>query len=392
MTYYDKASQSGRWCAGANALQMQPEETAVTCLPNTESRYIYLVSPIHTRPATADLLEEDILSWTRWKRLSGTKTCFELFEKGRSNRSEVSRLLGQLESSACFLVGSGDIQLDTFIRIFKNKGVTNRLLRVLDTEGNGYTSADAIMEFLATVSSSRPRAGFDQRNVDHLEQLFKQVVGDQKEITREQFKTIHVSKNTFFTERVFDIFDEDHSGTISLQEFIAAVHTYQTPDDKLQFLFRVYDKDGDGLIQHRELHEVMDACMKENGMEFSKEQLLELTSAMFEDADTENRGAITLEALRNQLAKHEGLLEHLTISIESWLVPPPVAASSSKTLLQRLSKLKPYQLSLPYFKNNYVFLSYLAAFFLVNIGLFVSRAYEYRHSNGFVILARACGE
>ncbi|RVE40785.1 hypothetical protein evm_014565, partial [Chilo suppressalis] len=78
--------------------------------------------------------------------------------------------------------------------------------------------------------------------------------------------------------------------------------------------------------------------------------------------------------------------------IESWLVPPPVAASSSKTLLQRLSKLKPYQLSLPYFKNNYVFLSYLAAFFLVNIGLFVSRAYEYRHSNGFVILARACGQ
>lgn len=70
---------------------------------------------------------------------------------------------------------------------------------------------------------------------------------------------------------------------------------------------------GDGLIQHRELQHVMRACMEENGMQFSDEQLLELTGAMFEDADTEKRGAITFEALRHQLSKHDGLLENLSI-------------------------------------------------------------------------------
>lgn len=30
---------------------------------------------------------------------------------------------------------------------------------------------------------------------------------------------------------------------------------------------------GDGLIQHKELHDVIRACMEENGMEFSDEQV-----------------------------------------------------------------------------------------------------------------------
>lgn len=70
---------------------------------------------------------------------------------------------------------------------------------------------------------------------------------------------------------------------------------------------------GDGLIQRRELQHVMRACMEENGMQFSDEQLLELTTAMIEDADSEHRGAITYEALKKQLGQHDGLLENLSI-------------------------------------------------------------------------------
>ncbi|KAL4709502.1 hypothetical protein ACJJTC_007233 [Scirpophaga incertulas] len=312
--------------------------------------------------------------------------------KGRLTEEKQLDFVEQVESVAYVLVGSGDICLQTFKQILQNKVVTNKLLRVLDTDGDGCASADEIMEFLSAVSSSRPRVGFDKHSVDQLEQLFRQTVGDQREITREQFRKILVSKNPFFTERVFQIFDEDDSGAISLQEFIAAVHRFagQTPDDKIRFLFEVYDLDGDGLIQPRELQHVMRACMEENGMSFSDAQLLELTSAMFEDADADHRGAITIDALRDQLLKHDGLRENLSISIDRWLVPPKPQPRPS--FVQRLRKLKPYQLSLPYFKNNYVLVSYLVVFFLLNLGLFVSRAIEYRRSNGFVIFARACGQ
>lgn len=39
----------------------------------------------------------------------------------------------------------------------------------------------------------------------------------------------------------------------------------------------------------------------------------ELTMALFEDADVDRRGALTFEALKAQLQKHEGLLENLSI-------------------------------------------------------------------------------
>lgn len=73
---------------------------------------------------------------------------------------------------------------------------------------------------------------------------------------------------------------------------------------------------GDGVIQHRELQHVMRACMEENGMKFSEEQIDDLTMALFEDADADNRGTITYEALKNQLEKHGGLLENLSIRWE----------------------------------------------------------------------------
>lgn len=50
----------------------------------------------------------------------------------------------------------------------------------------------------------------------------------------------------FFVERVFHIFDKDDNGSISLQEFLDAMHQFagQSPDDKIKFLFKVYDIDG----------------------------------------------------------------------------------------------------------------------------------------------------
>lgn len=42
-------------------------------------------------------------------------------------------------------------------------------------------------------------------------------------------------------------------------------------------------------------------------------QIEDLTMAMFEDADPKNCGTITYEALKDQLEKHGGLLENLSI-------------------------------------------------------------------------------
>ena len=55
----------------------------------------------------------------------------------------------------------------------------------------------------------------------------------------------------FFVERAFRIFDCDGNGTVSMAEFIDTMHKFagQSSDEKLVFLFKVYDLDGK-VIRH----------------------------------------------------------------------------------------------------------------------------------------------
>uniref|UniRef100_A0A1A9X4W1 NADPH oxidase 5 n=1 Tax=Glossina brevipalpis TaxID=37001 RepID=A0A1A9X4W1_9MUSC len=317
--------------------------------------------------------------------------------KGRLTDERQMDYAEQLESVAYVICGENSkITFKNFYDIWNTRGILDKLYRLIDIDGTNLISTNQIMEFISHLTNSRPRTGFDKSSLARLEQLFRNTVGNEKEIRREEFKKIVTSKNPFFTERVFQIFDKDNSGSISLQEFIDAIHQFsgQSADDKIRFLFKVYDIDGDGLIQHKELHDVIRACMEENGMEFSEEQIEDLTTAMFEDADPYNRGEITYEALKNQLHKHGGLLENLSITIDRWLVP---MAQDKKSLKNTKSTFwnsirRPHQLTRAYMKNNHVFVSYLFVYIAINACLFVSRAIQYRASNTFVILARACGQ
>ena len=55
----------------------------------------------------------------------------------------------------------------------------------------------------------------------------------------------------FFVERAFRIFDRDKNGTVSMSEFIETMHQFagNTVDEKVLFLFKIYDLDDDGLLQ-----------------------------------------------------------------------------------------------------------------------------------------------
>ncbi|KAJ8982926.1 hypothetical protein NQ317_004582 [Molorchus minor] len=81
----------------------------------------------------------------------------------------------------------------------------------------------------------------------------------------------------------------------------------------------------------------------------------------------------------------------IKLRIDRWLVPPKPKAPPS-SIMGKIMSYRPYQLTLPYVKNNYVYLIFLAAFLFVNAALFISRAVQYRESNWFTIFARACGQ
>ena len=106
--------------------------------------------------------------------------------------------------------------------------------------------------------------------VKHLEEVFRRNLPKNKEcLTLTEFKKLMPSKNVsfntcsyissngfqlyfsnyfqiFFVERVFNIFDQDGSGEISLAEFLDTMYKFagKDPTNKLLFLFKVYDIDG----------------------------------------------------------------------------------------------------------------------------------------------------
>ena len=59
-------------------------------------------------------------------------------------------------------------------------------------------------------------------------------------------------KQFFFAERYFKLFDEDDSGTIELLELLGTLRKLRkaTGDEKINFLFQVYDVDGEFINIH----------------------------------------------------------------------------------------------------------------------------------------------
>lgn len=103
-----------------------------------------------------------------------------------------------------------------------------------------------------------------------------------------------------------------------------------------------------------------------------------------------NFSAITYESLTNQLTKHGGLLENLSISIDRWLVPVNPEASAHAKKRMNL----PHQLSAPYIKNNSVYLVFVTLFILFNLFLFITRGIKFwiKTRSLLVVFARACGK
>ena len=57
--------------------------------------------------------------------------------------------------------------------------------------------------------------------------------------------------------------------------------------------------------------------MGESALQFTNEQLDELTRALIEDADATNSGTLTFEELQSALSKHPGLVENLSFRLAS---------------------------------------------------------------------------
>ncbi|KAM9637523.1 NADPH oxidase 5-like [Morphnus guianensis] len=213
---------------------------------------------------------------------------------------------------------------------------------------------------------------------------FGSIVGEDKEIDLEEFKTALQVKESFFAERFFTLFDADGSGTISLEELLKALSllVHGNEMDKLRFLFQVYDVDGSGSIDPDELRVVLGWCLRESAIALPEERLGDLTLALFEAADKDHSGSITFEELREELEGFPEVLENLTISAASWLKPPPPAERSCQ----------PRYLTRAYWHNHRSKLAFLGGYAGLNLLLFTLAALRHVSLSRWLAVARGCGQ
>ena len=172
-----------------------------------------------------------------------------------------------------------------------------------------------------------------QAEIQSLKTIFTEIAGEDKIIDRNEFKkALHIHDENI-SNRLFDLFDNDNSGTLELEEFLSTVHYLQDADDKqkLKFAFDLYDFDGSGTIEESELCELIKSGLTENNLTFSEDQITDLTHLMFSEVDLDNSGEISFDEFQDVAQKYPDLVSGMTVSPVSWLKPKDESTDKSES-------------------------------------------------------------
>ena len=292
------------------------------------------------------------------------------------------------------------VSCEAFYKIFSTRGVATKVMRVLDNDTESRVGMDEMMSFVMAITMGQG-SKLSHEAVERLKKVFSEHISkDKHEIDFQEFKNIVPAKNEFFVRRIFNIFDNDRSGTITLTKFIETVQQFAKDDDdaKIEFLFQVYDTDQDGVLQEDNFREVLKACMTENGMEFEEEEVDHLASVLFMDGCKDGADHMTLDDFKEQLQRQEGLVKNMGIMITKWLVPLP-APAKKRAIRDRCKDVIPPEMSTKdYWTNNKRL--WVLIIFLINLVIMGERVYYYSSfamlsgyiPNFFYLTSRACGK
>ena len=124
------------------------------------------------------------------------------------------------------------------------------LLSCLKRRKNG-----GIHELSARAAASCELLKLNVRHVKKLRESFNRVdLDDSGEIDYFEFTEMCGEEKTPFTNALFQLIDENGSGTLDFNEFVsvAALYCSYTQEDVLTFAFNTFDKDGSGTIDEEE--------------------------------------------------------------------------------------------------------------------------------------------
>ena len=281
-----------------------------------------------------------------------------------------------METVTYLVSGEADIMRQQFEKIFCTRGIQKKLFKVLSEEESGRgekCSVDTVMTFILETSQAD---NIDIEALEKIQNVFISNFGrDANEITLKEFKNVVSCKDDFFVKRVFEIFDQDKSGKVSIAEFCEMAHQFSGSDDqsKVEFLFHVYDISGEGKLYREEMVEVIKACMRESGISLDDDQILSLASALFEDGVEEGKNYMTLKNFTDQLGRQEGLIRNLAMMVNNWLLPKKDVKRQ-----QQRQGIRRY-FTVDYWRINRSYMSVLMLIVIIMVAISIERFIYFRH-------------
>lgn len=135
-------------------------------------------------------------------------------------------------------------------------------------------------------------------------------------VTLEDFIQNFYFKEPFLAHRLFTYLDKDKSGYLSLREFINGLELIVngSQEEKMEFLFKVFDVDGNGRIDFIELRMMLRCCLEESPSLDLEETVDDLSALLFKHLDKDDSGDISIDELKSAFKEHYDLYKSLSLS------------------------------------------------------------------------------
>tara|TARA_Y100001970_G_C14243213_1_gene866229 strand:- start:1500 stop:2987 length:1488 start_codon:yes stop_codon:yes gene_type:complete len=176
-----------------------------------------------------------------------------------------------------------------------------------------------------------------------LKNKFREIAGDDQLIDREEFQNGLELSNKDISDRLFDIFDKDGSGSIDYNEFMGTIESviYGDEKEKIRFAFELHDLDNSGYIDREELKILIKQSFIENSLDFDEFQLDLLVEDFFKRADLDHSDTIDFDEFLNVAHDYPDFIEGFAVNPVNWLIPDRYEDALLKANTSSSKKNKP---------------------------------------------------
>eukprot|EP01012_Entosiphon_sulcatum_P012950 TRINITY_DN1822_c0_g1_i1.p1 TRINITY_DN1822_c0_g1~~TRINITY_DN1822_c0_g1_i1.p1 ORF type:complete len:239 (-),score=47.01 TRINITY_DN1822_c0_g1_i1:60-776(-) len=179
-------------------------------------------------------------------------------------------------------------------------------------------------------------SSFSAAEITTLKKRFQSMAKLEKDdglLDKREFLTILKFEDSLFTDRIFNLFDVDHSGAITVDEFIRALSILSPKGDtleKIRLSFRMWDLNNDGVIAKSELIQLMKSSLDASSLLVSEEQMNKLIDSTFSLADCDHNGSITFAEYEKLVQQFPMMIQCMTLDISADLLESKDAKGSAR--------------------------------------------------------------